>query len=83
VVLLCDKGDQQSVPLKKSTAASRETFGIGWPVTPQDVWLRHFDVMYVNKWVCTVAAIFLQICGGLCYTFSLFSPSLKVTTHQP
>ena len=33
--------------------------------------------MFVNKWYCTAAAALLQICGGLCYTFSLFSPSLK------
>ena len=39
--------------------------------------------MYVNKWHCTVAATLLQICGGLCYTFSLFSPSLKVPLGCP
>ncbi|BDA41740.1 Protein NUCLEAR FUSION DEFECTIVE 4 [Coccomyxa sp. Obi] len=33
--------------------------------------------MYINKWATNVAAIFLQICGGLCYTFSLYSPALK------
>jgi hypothetical protein len=35
--------------------------------------------MYLNKWATIVAATFLQICGGLCYTFSLYSPALKTS----
>ena len=33
--------------------------------------------MYVNKWYSFVAAILLQLMGGLCYCFSLYSSSLK------
>ncbi len=35
------------------------------------------EIMYVNKWYSFVAAILLQLMGGLCYCFSLYSSSLK------
>lgn len=37
--------------------------------------------MYVNKWYSLVAAILLQLMGGLCYTFSLYSSALKTALN--
>ena len=39
------------------------------------------NTMYINKWYSLVAAILLQLMGGLCYTFSLYSSSLKMALN--
>ena len=39
------------------------------------------ETMYVNKWYSLVAAILLQLMGGLCYTFSLYSSALKTALN--
>ena len=33
--------------------------------------------MYVNKWCTFGASTFLQLVGGMCYTFPLYAPALK------
>ena len=43
--------------------------------------LASVDRMYINKWYSLVAAILLQLMGGLCYTFSLYSSSLKTALN--
>ena len=37
--------------------------------------------MYVNKFYSLVAAILLQLMGGLCYTFPLYSSTLKTALN--
>lgn len=37
--------------------------------------------MYVNKFYSLVAAILLQLMGGLCYTFALYSSNLKTALN--
>ena len=54
----------------------RGSFSILTEVVPP-VRLAAVDKMYINKWYSLVAAILLQLMGGLCYTFSLYSSSLK------
>ena len=34
-------------------------------------------MVYINKWHTFAAASLLQLVGGICYTFSLYSPELK------
>ena len=66
----------------KTAPVHHAVFAIHTRANSGGVRLRRCDIMYMNKWYCTVAATLLQICGGLCYTFSLFSPSLKVQFHS-
>ncbi|CAK0743532.1 hypothetical protein CVIRNUC_001477 [Coccomyxa viridis] len=58
----------------------RGSFSILTEVVPP-VRLASVDKMYINKWYSLVAAIFLQLMGGLCYTFSLYSSSLKTALN--
>ncbi len=58
----------------------RGSFSILTEVVPP-VRLAFLDKMYINKWYSLVAAIFLQLMGGLCYTFSLYSSSLKTALN--
>lgn len=37
--------------------------------------------MYINKFYSLVAAILLQLMGGLCYTFPLYSSTLKTALN--
>jgi hypothetical protein len=43
--------------------------------------IKTSGIMYVNKWYSLVAAILLQLMGGLCYTFSLYSSALKTALN--
>lgn len=43
--------------------------------------LTRSSSMYVNKFYSVVAAILLQLMGGLCYTFALYSANLKTALN--
>ena len=58
----------------------RSSFSILTDFAPP-VRLAPVDIMYINKWYSLVAAILLQLMGGLCYTFSLYSSSLKTALN--
>ena len=58
----------------------RDSFSILAAYSPP-VRLASVYEMYINKWYSLVAAILLQLMGGLCYTFSLYSSSLKTALN--